>query len=409
MTSKILVLGGRLSGLTVAYTLRRLLGDTANIKLIERYESTYFRPSIPHIAIGVREPEDISVGLAKALTRKGIDFEQATVTKLVPQKNKITIQKKNGETAEEAYDYLVISLGARLGKERIKGHENAFSLCEVADVLKLREKLANFKGGNITIGSGIFYQGSTPKPKMPENYFPKMDSACEGPIFEMSLMLHGLLTKKGVLNKTKITVYSPAEYLSDLSVANRKTVKGLYAQLGYTLVENFVVKEITKNSVISDKGKSLKSDLSLYKPPYEGIPVLKQTAGDLADDGGFVPTDINMVSLKYDNIYAVGDANAGVVPKLGFLAVRTGTVAAQHLSNRLGANVPVDKFYPTIVCIADNPFEGYGVAVTDDTLYGGSVTKAVPAPVNHLKKDLLTKYYMWTSGDMVLEKYFGSW
>jgi sulfide:quinone oxidoreductase len=409
MTSKILVLGGRLGGLAVAYKLRRLLGDTANIKLIERYESTYFRPSIPHIALGIREPEDISVGLAEALTRKGIDFEQATVTKILPKENKITLERKNGETAEEAYDYLVIALGARLGKERIKGHENAFSLCEVADVLKLREKLANFKGGNITIGSGLFYQGSTPKPKMPANYFPKMDSACEGPIFEMSLMLHGLLTKKGVLNKTKITVYSPAEYLSDLSVANRKTVKGLYGQLGYKLVENFVVTEYTKKAVISKEGKSLKSDLSLYKPPYEGVPVLKQTAGDLADDGGFVPTDINMVSLKYDNIYAVGDSNAGVVPKLGFLAVRTGTVAAQHLSNRLGANVQVDKFYPTIVCIADNPFEGYGVAVTDDTLYGGSVTKAVPAPVNHLKKDLLTKYYMWTSGDMVLEKYFGSW
>jgi sulfide:quinone oxidoreductase len=409
MNTKILVLGGRLGGLAVAYNLRRLLGDTASIKLIERYEATYFRPSIPHIALGIREPEDISVDLAKALTRKGIDFEQATVTKIVPKENKVTIKRKNGETADESYDYLVIALGALLGKERIKGHQNAFSLCEVADVLKLREKLANFKGGEITIGSGIFYQGSKPKPTMPKNYFPKMDSACEGPIFEMSLMLHGLLTKKGVLNKTKITVFSPGEFLSDLSVANRKTVKGLYAQLGYNLVENFVVKEYTADSVISDKGKSLKSNLSLYKPPYEGIPVLKQTAGDLADDGGFVPTDINMVSLKYDNIYAIGDANAGVVPKLGFLAVRTGAIAAQHLSNRLGANVHVEKFYPTIVCIADNPFEGYGIAVTDDTLFGGSVTKAVPAPVNHLKKDLLTKYYMWTSGDMVLEKYFGSW
>jgi len=192
-------------------------------------------------------------------------------------------------------------------------------------------------------------------------------------------------------------------------VANRKIVKTLYGQLGYGLVEKFVLKEYTENSVISDGGKSLKSDLSIYKPPYAGNPVLKQAAGDFADDGGFVPTDMNMVSIKYDNVYAVGDANAGAVPKLGFLAVRMGVIAAQHLANRLGADVPVDKFYPTIVCIADNPFEGYGVAVTDDTLFGGSLTKAVAAPVNHFKKELLTKYYMWTSGDMVLEKYFGSW
>jgi sulfide:quinone oxidoreductase len=408
VSEKVLVLGGRLGGLTVAYTLRRLARKNAQIKVIERNQATHFRPSIPHIALGVREPEDIAVDLNKALTRKGIAFEQANVTKISPKDNMVTIEK-NGETAEEKYDYLVIALGALLAKDRVKGSENAFSLCEIADVLKLRERLANFKGGDITIGSGIFYQGSTPKPKMPANFYPKADSACEGPIFEMSLMLHGLLKKNGVLNKTKITIFAPGEYLSDLSVANRKIVKTLYGQLGYDLVEKFVLKEYTENSVISNDGKSLKSDLSCYKPPYAGLPVLKQGAGDFADDGGFVPTDMNMVSIKYDNVYAVGDANTGVVPKLGFLAVRTAAIAAQHLSNRLGADVPVEKFYPTIVCIADNPFEGYGVAVTDDTLFGGSLTTAVAAPVNHFKKELLTKYYMWTSGDMVLEKYFGSW
>jgi len=408
LSEKILVLGGRLSGLTVAYTLRRLVGKNADIKVIERNQATHFRPSIPHIALGVREPEDIAVNLDKALTRKGIEFEHANVTKITPKNNRVTIEK-NGEATEEKYDYLVIALGALLAKEKVKGSENALSVCEIADVLKLRERLANFKGGDITIGSGIFYQGSSPKPKMPENYYPKADSACEGPIFEMSLMLHGLLKKNGVLNKTKITIFSPGEFLSDLSVANRKIVKDLYGQLGYSLVENFKLTEYTKDSVVSDGGKSLKSDLSIYKPPYAGLPVLKQYAGDFADDAGFVPTDMNMVSIKYDNVYAVGDANAGAIPKLGFLAVRMGTIAAQHLAKRLGEKVPVEKFNPTIVCIADNPLEGYGVAVTDDTLFGGSLTKAVAAPVNHLKKELLTKYYMWTSGDMVLEKYFGSW
>ena len=408
MSEKILVLGGRLSGLTVAYTLRRLVGKNADIKVIERNQATHFRPSIPHIALGVREPEDIAVNLDKALTRKGIEFEHANVTKITPKNNRVTIEK-NGEATEEKYDYLVIALGALLAKEKVKGSENALSVCEIADVLKLRERLANFKGGDITIGSGIFYQGSSPKPKMPENYYPKADSACEGPIFEMSLMLHGLLKKNGVLNKTKITIFSPGEFLSDLSVANRKIVKDLYGQLGYSLVENFKLTEYTKDSVVSDGGKSLKSDLSIYKPPYAGLPVLKQYAGDFADDAGFVPTDMNMVSIKYDNVYAVGDANAGAIPKLGFLAVRMGAIAAQHLAKRLGEKVPVEKFNPTIVCIADNPLEGYGVAVTDDTLFGGSLTKAVAAPVNHLKKELLTKYYMWTSGDMVLEKYFGSW
>jgi sulfide:quinone oxidoreductase len=169
MSEKVLVLGGRLGGLTVAYTLKRLVGKNATIKVIERNQATHFRPSIPHIALGIREPEDIAVDLAKALTRKGIDFEQANVTRITPKENKVTVERKDGETAEEKYDYLVIALGALLAKEKVKGSENAFSVCEITDVLKLRERLANFKGGEITIGSGIFYQGSTPKPKMAEN------------------------------------------------------------------------------------------------------------------------------------------------------------------------------------------------------------------------------------------------
>ena len=168
MPEKVLVLGGRLGGLTTAYTLKRLVGKNAQIKVIERNQATHFRPSIPHIALGVREPEDIAVDLTKALPRKGIEFEQANVTNITPKDNTVTVEK-NGETTKEKYDYLVIALGALLAKDKVKGSENAFSVCEIADVLKLREKLTNFKGGDITIGSGIFYQGTTPKPKMPEN------------------------------------------------------------------------------------------------------------------------------------------------------------------------------------------------------------------------------------------------
>jgi sulfide:quinone oxidoreductase len=406
---KVLVLGGRLGGLTFAYTLRRLAGNKVDIKLLERYQQTYFRPSIPHIALGIREPEDIAVEMTSTLAKKQIGFEQATVTQIIPDQNKVVAEKPDGSTFEEDYDYLAIGLGAHLGKELIKGSENAFSVCEIADVLKLREKLANFNGGTITIGSGMFYQGFNPKPKMPDAYFPKVDSACEGPIFEMSLMLHGLLQKKGVLGKTKIAIFSPGEFLSDLSTATRKIVKNLYQKLGYELVENFVLSEYTQSSVISKNGNSLKSDLSIYKPPYAGVDVLKQLSGDLADDGGFVPTDMNMVSIKYSNVYAFGDANTGAVPKLGYLAVRMATIAAQHLANAIGEKTPINGYQPTIVCIADNPFEGYGVSITDDTLFGGSVSLAKISPVNHFKKELLTKYYMWTGGDMVLEKYFGSW
>ncbi|TRM74337.1 pyridine nucleotide-disulfide oxidoreductase, partial [Sulfolobus sp. B5] len=53
--------------------------------------------------------------------------------------------------------------------------------------------------------------------------------------------------------------------------------------------------------------------------------------------------------------------------------------------------------------------EGFGVAVKDDTWYKGNTSIADPSPINHLKKELFTKYFMWTKGDMALEKFLASW
>lgn len=410
MGTKILVLGGRFGGLTAAYSLRRLAGDRAEVHLIDKERVTYFRPAIPHVSIGVKQPEELGIDLSKALPRKGIHFRQAEVVRIRPDDRKVEWKDPEGTTSTEGYDYLIISMGAHLAKELVRGaEENADALCEISDMLRLRQKLEVFQGGQVTIGSGTYDQGHRPAPKFPERFVPRGDSACEGPIFEYSLMLPGYLKRHGLMAKTKITVYAPGTYLGDLSEGTRKVVRGMYGTMGIDLVENFRLAEVRPDAVVSEDGRTLPSNLSVYKPPYTGLSVLKALSGHLADDAGFVPTDLNMVSLTHDTIYAIGDANAGIVVKLGYAAVRSAEIAAQHLARRLGVEVKVDAFQPSVFCVADNPLEGYAIAVADDTFYGGTHSEAKPAPVNHVKKELFAKYYLWTKGDMVLEKYLASW
>ncbi|NON62263.1 NAD(P)/FAD-dependent oxidoreductase [Acidianus sp. RZ1] len=408
--TKVLVLGGRFGGLTAAYTLKRLVGSKAEIKLINQSRFTYFRPGLPHVAIGVRSADDLKIDLSQALPEKGIEFQEGKVEKIDAKANKVIYSKPDGSASEEEYDYVMVGIGAYLATDMMKGWDQyGYSVCEADYATKLREKLENFKGGTIAIGSGPFYQGSNPKPKVPENFVPKADSACEGPVFEMSLMLHGYFMHKKMLDKVKLTVFSPGEYLSDLSPMSRKAVASIYDQLGVKLVHNFRIKEIKEHEIVDEKGNKLESDLTIVLPPYAGNPALKNSTPDLIDDGGFIPTDLNMLSLKYDNVYAVGDSNSMTIPKLGYLAVKTGRIAAQHLANRLGVPTKIDTYYPTIVCVADNPYEGFAVSVQDDTWYGGNVSIAQPAAANHLKKELFTKYFMWTKGDMALEKFLASW
>ncbi len=410
--TKLLVLGGRFAGLTAAYTAKRLLGNKIDVTLINNTPYAAFRPGMPHVSIGVLRAEDLEVDLAAALPAKGIKFILGTATKIDAKKNKVEYELPNKDKKDITYDYLVVAFGAKLGVEHLKGwDEFGNSVCEPQFAIALHEKLEKFKGGNIAIGSGTFYQGTlTPRGKYPSNWASHADSACEGPIFEMSLMVPAFLKKKGVLDKTHITIFSPGEeILTDISKESRGIVKTMYSEAGFDMVWNFKLSEIKKDEIVDESGKTIKADLAIILPPYEKNDAVVNSTADLFDDGGFVPTDEHMRSIKYDNVYACGDSNQVTVPKLGYLAVQTSRIAMEDLSNRLGASTKQEEYIPEVVCIADNPLEGFAIAVNDTTFYGGDKKIAEPSPANHIKKELFTKYFMWTNGDMALDKYLASW
>ncbi len=406
---KILILGGRFGGLQTAYELKRLLKKNVDVKLIEKDRYIYFRPALPHVSIGLEKPEDLRIDISYALPARGIDFIRGTVTHIDPEKNLVEYQTEEGSPQKEKYDVLVIALGAHLAMEDIKGSDKyGSSVCEADLAQNMWNKLKDFKGGNITLGSAKFMQDKKNRPTdNPDAYAPLLESACEGPVFEMSLMLYDYFKTKGMLDKVKMTVYSPGEYLSDLSRASRTTVAAMYKNMNIEMVDNFVVKEVTEKEVISEDGKHLQSDISFILPPYTGQKIVKEA--NLGDDYGFVLTDLNMKSVKYDNIYAVGDINALIVPKMAALAVKAARITAENIANRFGVHAPVEKYEPNIVCIADDPYGNYAVSVVDSTAYGGSVSEAIPSAANHLKKTLFTRYFLWGKGDLAMDKYLTSW
>ncbi|ASI13451.1 sulfide:quinone oxidoreductase [Candidatus Mancarchaeum acidiphilum] len=408
---RLLVLGGRFAGLTAAYTAKRLLGDSIDVTLINDTPYSAFRPNMLHVGIGIAKAEDYEVDLNSALTAKGINFILGRVTGVDAKSNKVSYSTKDTEDEAIEYDYLVFALGAKLGIEHIKGwNEYGASACEPELAKALYARLEKFEGGNIAIGSGLFYQGTlTPRGNYPKNWSTKIDSACEGPVFELSLMIPPFLKKKGVLDKTHITIFSPGEeILTDISKESRNIVKTMYSNQGFDMVWNFKIKEIDKDKIISDDGKEIKADLAIILPPYEANDVVKNSTSDLFDDGGFMVTDEHMRSLNYPNVYSCGDSNQMTVPKLGALATQTARIAMQDLANRLGVPTKIDSYAPDIICIADNPLENTAISIDDTTLYGGDKSIVQASPANHIKKELFAKYFMWTNGDMVLDKYLGS-
>src|SRR4030042_1254840 len=76
MTS-IVVLGGSFAGLTAAFTLKRELGDRADVTVISRDPSFTFIPSLIWVVPGWRKPGQITFEIGPSLSRKRIGFRHA--------------------------------------------------------------------------------------------------------------------------------------------------------------------------------------------------------------------------------------------------------------------------------------------------------------------------------------------
>ena len=117
MDSKtILILGGGIGGLVAAEELRKRLRGEHNVVVVDQNHEHFFAPSVLGVMTGDRDPTAVTFDLERRLTRLGARFVQGEVTG-------IDTQAKQVETTAggQAYDYLIIALGAELAPELMPG------------------------------------------------------------------------------------------------------------------------------------------------------------------------------------------------------------------------------------------------------------------------------------------------
>ncbi len=158
---KTIIIGGVAGGATAAARLRRL-DEKAEIIILERGEYVSFANcGLPYYIGGViTDRGDLTLQTPQSFkARFNIDVRVLNeAVKINPDTKKVTVKDlRTGETYEETYDNLILSMGAEPIQPNIEGADgsNVFTLRNIPDTLKIKNYIDTEKPRSaVVIGGG---------------------------------------------------------------------------------------------------------------------------------------------------------------------------------------------------------------------------------------------------------------
>lgn len=387
--NKIVILGAGFAGLTVFHHLSAW-ADSNGVELtvIDERETFLVKPSLPEVALGEKNIQDITFSLRPVVEAYG-RFIRGRVNRIDPKEQIVHLE----DEVTVPYDFLVISPGGKKDFELVPGFkEYGYSVCTDILAPRLYEAIERFKQGNILIGSGPMISGTR------VTDVPHLETACEGPVGEVAFMIDSKLRKRGIRDQARIICFSPAEiFFEDVGDKVHEAFEALAREHEVEVITNKVISKIGKDQVTFQDGTSLPSALTVLIPTYRGPDVIVESG--LGDEAGFVPTNEDFQHLDFPNIYAIGDVAARTVPKLGHLAVEQGNLVASILRQRITGHGERYDYEPEIFCIM-NMGHRKATLIRSNVLWGGTTDIAYHSTMSHLMKASFDAYMVKFKGKM---------
>lgn len=278
---KTIIIGGVAGGATAAARLRRL-DEKAEIIVLERGEYVSFANcGLPYYIGGViTDREDLTLQTPESFkARFNIDVRVLNDAVIInPDTKTVTVKNlRTGETYEESYDNLILSMGAEPIRPNIEGADgsNVFTLRNIPDTLKIKNYIDTTKPRSaVVIGGG--YIGV----EMAENL---VEAGLKVAIVELADHL-----------------IAPLDFDMAADVHRYIKSKGIYLHL------NNGVKTISGNTIILQNGE-ITADMIIMSVGVRPETVIAKDCGIELNPRGSIVVN-NKMQTNIPDIYAVGDA-----------------------------------------------------------------------------------------------------
>lgn len=303
-----------------AHHLRQRLPRQHRVVVIDRSSDHLFSPSLLWLMVGNRRADQIRRPLAR-FVRKGVEFHHDEVAE-------IDLHRRLVRTRSNAFrfDYLIVSLGARLAPETVEGFDemahNVYSLegCE-----RIRAALETFPGGTIAV------------------LVAALPFKCPAASYEAAFLVEAFCRTRRIRDKTAIHVFTPEHQPMPIagSAMGDAITEMLHARgIHYHPLYTFKELRPDMREIVSSDGRSKRVDLLLGVPPHQA-PEVVRSAG-LLGVSGWIHVDPTTLRTAHDGVFAIGDITSirlpggKMLPKAGVFAHHQAEVVADVIASEIG-------------------------------------------------------------------------
>jgi sulfide:quinone oxidoreductase len=316
MHINVLVLGDGIGGIVTANLLlkkARRKNLSLKLKLVGNSPRHTYQPGLlflPFQKPGYRELADIQKDTARFIA-PGIDYIRETIMAIDTDRRTVSTDSQTLE-----YDWLVLALGCSTHVDAIEGlpenwGRSAHGFYTPDSAMRLAGALDDFKGGDLLIDVA-----ETP-------------IKCPVAPLEFACLADEYLTRRGLRNRTRITLVTPLNGAFTKPVCN-EVLTHILVEKGIQVVNNAYLDSVTENSIRCPDGKELGFDLLVVIPPHEGSDLVEEAG--LGSGTGFGRTDKQTLkSSVAERIFLVGDIAGIPGSKAGSVAHFQADVVVHNL------------------------------------------------------------------------------
>jgi len=301
---KLLILGGGTAGSMAANKLvKKLPAQEWSVTVVDVDDDHRYQPGFLFMPFGTYRPDQVTRSRKGAL-HKRVDLVYGEIDRVDPDANSVSLI--DGRTLD--YDVLIIASGVSPRPDQTDGmtgpewRRSVHEFYTYEGSTALAETLRDWQGGRLVIN------------------IVDMPIKCPVAPLEFAFLADSYFTERGIRDKVEMTYVTPLPGAFTKPIAAQAFGDTL-EEKGIAVEADFMLMEIDneKKALISYDEREIPFDLLVTVPLNMGAEFVARSG--MGNDMNLVPVDkFTQVSKKYDNVFALGDANDIPASKAGSVA-----------------------------------------------------------------------------------------